>query len=157
MEKIIYFVDEMFVGFLGNPIEKKYMLNFVHQAKFSAHFLVLLTFISGKPNPDFYQDLKHQEAIDFIKKTTYEKKDFSSFPKYFLDHLQTRLKDDLFVYKDILVDRRGFSCPSSRGEVKENFQNSVKKLHVDECNAVKAMQFNLNLENQTNTVFWALL
>lgn len=152
IEQIVCFVDEIPIGFICDPIEKKYTPASAYQAKFSMPFLMALIFIDGKLNLDSYQDLERQEIIAFAKKISYEKRKSAGFPKYFPGHLQATLKNGTLIYKDVPINRGNFDRPLSQDEVKEKFLNNAK-IHIDESRAVQIMDFVLGLDKQTGVMF----
>lgn len=152
IEQIVCFVDEIPIGFICDPIEKKYTPASAYQAKFSMPFLMALVFIDGRLDLDSYQDLKRQEVIAFARKISYEKRRSVGFPKYFPGHLQAKLRNGAIIYKDVPINRGNFDRPLSQDEVKEKFLNNTK-IHIDEINAVQIMNFILSLEKQTEMVF----
>lgn len=152
IEEITCFVDEIPIGFICDPIDKKYAPTSAYQAKFSMPFLMSLVFIDGKLNLDSYQDLGRQEVIAFARKISYEKRKSAGFPKYFPGHLQAKLKNGKIIHKDVPINRGNFDRPLSQDEVKEKFLNNAKT-HINESEAMQIMDFVLSLEKQTEMVF----
>lgn len=152
IDNIVCFVDEIPIGFICDPIEKKYTPTSAYQAKFSMPFLMSLIFIDGKLNLDSYQDLERKEIIEFAKKISYEKRDSLGFPKYFPGHLQAKLKDGSIVSKDVPINRGNFDRPLSQDEVKAKFLDNAK-IHISQSEAMRILEFVLNLEKQTKMSF----
>lgn len=145
IKNIHCFVDEVPISFICDPIEKKYQPKTAYEAKFSLPFLIALGFFDGKITLKSYENLTRTELINFTQKISYEKKQSTGFPKYFLGHLKATLKNGKIIQKNILINKGNFNNFLNFKKLKAKFLANIQ-IYLDNTKANKFLDQIINLE-----------